>query len=255
MARATNADIVVFGIGATDYLPWLVSADFNWDVTLESCEGINERYQRVAVETKRTLTFSANMKRRVNAAGACQTNKTVTTLTIGGVSFLSDWESIRIGYQNANSRSDGGGAYLAQVQLHKPTTVSVTINLMANQTTATWLETLADSATATQATVSYIDAVGTVTVSSYIRTVRKSWPEGGICMVEITLEMGEITSGGGGLFATGATGTGAITFTASDGGDAIEGTAVILSGELQITRDQRSSESYQFHVNTVTASA
>lgn len=255
MARATNTDIAVFNIGATDYLGWLVSADFNWDVTLESCEPINARYETVAVETKRALTFSAQMKRRVNAGAACQTNKTVTTLTIGGVSFANDWESIRLGYQNANSRSDGGGADLAQVQLHKPTSFSGTVNLMVNTGTATWMETLANSATAVAATLTVTDGVGTWTVSSYIRSVRKTWPEGGLIMVEVTLEKGEITSGGGGLFATGATGTGAIAFAADDGVDAIEGTAVILSGELQITRDQRSSESYQFHVNSVAASA
>lgn len=254
MSRASNADIAVFDLNSGDYLNYLKSANFDWDITLVACSGIAARYDD-AVETKRAFTFSAEMNRMASSSAACQTAKQVTTLSFGGTSYLASWESVDISYSNANSRSDAGGDALAQVQLHRPTTVSGSITLMVDQTTATWLTTLIDSGNAVDATFSVVDGAGTFTVATFLKKVTKQWPESGIIMVTLAFEMGTVSSGGGGLFATGCTGTGAVAFGASDGADPIEGTSVILNGRLRIARDNRTTESYDFHVNSIAVPA
>lgn len=249
MARASNADIVVFDLGS-DFLGFLKSADFNWDMTLVACAGIDDRYEPM-LETKRAFTFSAQMNRKANDAGACMTAKSVATLSLGGTSRLGSWESYDIGYQNANSRSDAGGDTLATVQLHRPTSISGSLTMMVDQATATEITSYITAGTSVAVTWSEIDAVGTTTIATFIKSIKKSWPESGLIMLTVTVEGGTISSGGGGLFATGATGTGAVNFTASDGADPIEGTAVILSGRRNVARDGRTSESYEFHANSI----
>jgi hypothetical protein len=253
MPRATNADIAVFNLGS-DLLAYLKSADFGWDMTLVACAGIANRFEPM-LETKRAFTFSAQMNRKANDAGACMTAKSVTTLSLGGTSRLASWESYDIGYQNANSRSDAGGDTLAQVQLHRPTSVSGSMTMMVDQATATLLTDYITAGTSVAVTWSEIDAVGTTTIATFIKSIKKSWPESGIIMLTVSVEGGTISSGGGGLFATGATGTGEVNFSASDGADPIEGTAVILSGRRTVARDGRTSEAYEFHTNSIAVSS
>lgn len=253
MARNANADITVFNMGATDYLAWLKSANFDWDITLEACAGIAERYEP-AVETKRALTFSASMNRKATSGASCQTAKTVTTLSLGGTSYLASWESLDISVTNNHSRSDAGGDYLATMQLHRPTNISGSITIMTDSGTATLISSLISSGTAVAATFSFIDGVGTFTAATYFKKVTKQWQEAGLIMLTIQFEKGTISSGGGGLFATASTGTGAIAYTATDGSENIQGNAVILSARLRAQRDGRTTEDYEFHCNSVAAS-
>lgn len=254
MARASNADIAIFGLdlgaGNVDYLAWLKSSNFDWDITLEECSGIATRHPAM-VETKRALTFSAEMNRRASSGGACMTAKGVTTLTFDGTDYLASFVSVDSSYTNANSRSDGAADTLATVQLHRPTVVSGTIELMVDQATATWLTTLIDAGESVAATFVLTDAVGTETYATYLNKVGKSWPESGLIMQTLGFSGGTVSGAGGGLYAVGLTGSGEVDFLASDGADNVSGTAVILSASKKVARDGRTTESYSFHVNAV----
>lgn len=249
MARASANNVSIFSIGG-DLIAYLISTDMQVEVMTAMCGAGNARYE-TSLETKRMFTWSASLKRKANAAGVCQTNKTVIALDLAGDSYLGRWTSIDISYSNSNSRSDGGDDDLAQVQLHRPTTISGSITFLVDVGTSTLLTELTDAAFNPQVTFSFQDGAGTVTIATTLKNVRCGTPESGLVECTASFENGVPSAGGGGLFATGLTGTGAVAYAVNNGADNLAGNAVILSGRMAVQRDGRTEETYEFHCNSI----
>jgi hypothetical protein len=251
MARLATLNVSAYTLGGTDFLGDLISADFNLDIALASCKGITSRHNK-NVETKRTLTFSAEHKRRV-AAADCETMLTLSTLTFNCGSVKANVKSGSFKYSNKTARADAGGDQLAQVVL-TGTDTEGSLELYVNVGDASTLLGATALGGSITTSITITDGVGTVTQAIKLKNVKKHWEQEGVVMITAGFQgNGTPSSAGGGMFATGLTGTGTVVYVVNDL-ENLTGNAVILSGEIKFQTEGVTTESYSFHCNTVAAS-
>lgn len=248
---STSLDASVWSIGATSYIAALTSLTLTATVTDKSCKALNARYDSI-VETKREMKISAEHKRRAGT-DPCQTMRTATAFTLNGASVLATAVSGNISFENVAVRSDAGGDALSTMQLTGTNiSGSAELNITGAATTSELVTLLASGAITT--TFTFTDAVGSVSVPVKILSATQTISTDGIATITVTFKgTGAPTSSGGTgtLFALGLSGSADANVLWDDGVSAWDVDVVILSGDISFSRDERTMEKYEFHVNAV----
>lgn len=245
--------LAVYELGGTDFIGFLETSSLDGESVKQSCKAIADRYDR-KVEVKRRFTFNATHKRRVDAAGKCQTMLNITTLTLLSANILANVESGNFDIQTEAKSSDAGGDLL-ETMVATGTTFNGSLTLkVPSATAATLIATMANPAATLDGTFVFTDAVGTINVPITLTKVTKAVNLGEVQMITVAFEGNGVptsTGGSGTLIATILAGTALVDLEWSDA-ETVTGSALMLSGSVAFQNGDITKETYSMHLNTIT---